>query len=86
MMSASRLKMTTANTVTISGFGFDPVAGHNTIVFNDGAIGTVTAATATSLTVTFSHKPTSAIGLTAVITVNGVSSGGAVQVALVKLH
>ena len=40
-----------ATTLTISGTGFDSTASHNTVVFNDGAIGTVavSAATATSL-------------------------------------
>ena len=42
-------------TVTIAGTGFDPVAANNTVVFNDGAVGTVTAATDTSLTVTLHH-------------------------------
>jgi len=28
--------------VTITGLGFDLVAGNNTVVFNDGAVGTVT--------------------------------------------
>ncbi len=46
-----------ATTITINGFGFDPTAGNNTVTFNDGAVGTVTTATATSLTVTFSTKP-----------------------------
>ncbi len=53
------------------------------MVFNDGAIGTVTAATATSLTVTFATKPTSAGSLTAIVTTDGLSSGTAVQVATV---
>src|SRR6185436_11065567 len=67
----------------IAGFGFSTTAGNNTVVFNDGAVGTVTAATATSLTVTFSTKPTSAGSLTAVVTTSSVSSGSAVQVATV---
>ena len=28
-----------ATTVTINGFGFDTTAAHNTVVFNDGAVG-----------------------------------------------
>src|SRR5205807_6046249 len=56
---------------------------NNTVVFNDGAVGTVTAATATALTVSFSTKPTTAGSLTAVVTSNSVSSGSAVQVASV---
>src|SRR5262249_32943163 len=37
-----------ATQITISGFGFDPTAAHNTVTFDDGAAGTVTAATATA--------------------------------------
>ncbi|HXT59330.1 MAG TPA: IPT/TIG domain-containing protein, partial [Pirellulales bacterium] len=72
-----------AATFTFNGFGFDPTAAHNTVVLNDGAVGTVTAASATSLTVTFSTKPTAVGNLTAVVTTNSVSSGAAVQVATV---
>ncbi len=70
-----------ASTITINGFGFDSAAGNNKVTFTDGAVGTVTTATATSLTVTFSVKPTTAGSLTAVVTSNNVSSGSAVQVA-----
>jgi hypothetical protein len=70
-----------ANTITITGFGFDLTPGNNTIVFNNGAVGTVTASTATSLTVTFSTKPTILGILTAVITTDGLSSGAAVEEA-----
>jgi DNA-binding beta-propeller fold protein YncE len=73
-----------AQTVTISGTGFDPVAANNTAVFSNGATGTVTAATATSLTVTFTVDPTSAGSLTAVVTIGGASSGRPVQVASVQ--
>jgi hypothetical protein len=72
-----------ANTVQIAGFGFDPAANHNQIVFNDGAVGTVSAASATLLTVTFSTRPLHFGSLTAVITTNGVSTGTPVQVATV---
>ena len=72
-----------ATTVTISGAGFDPTALNNTVTFNNGAVGTVTSATNTSLTVTFSTNPASAGPLTAVVTTNSVSSGSAVQVASV---
>ncbi len=57
-----------ASQITINGFGFNPTAANNTVAFNDGAVGTVTAATATSLTVTFSTKPKTAGSLTAVVT------------------
>jgi hypothetical protein len=72
-----------STTVTINGFGFDTTPAHNTVVFNDGALGTVTAATATTLTVTFSTKPKSTGSLTAIVTTNSVSSGAAVQIATV---
>ena len=72
-----------ATTVVITGLGFSTTAANNTVVFNNGAIGTVSAATATSLTVTLSTKPTSAGPLTAVVTTNGASSGVAIQVAAV---
>jgi len=72
-----------AATVTITGFGFSTTANQNTVVFNNGAVGTVTAATATSLTVTFSTKPRSAGSLTAIVTTSTFSSGTAVQIATV---
>ena len=40
-----------ASQITIHGLDFDPTAANNTVAFNDGAVGTITAATATSLTV-----------------------------------
>ena len=72
-----------ATTLTINGTGFSTTAANNTVVFNDGAVGTVTNATATSLTVSISTMPTAVGSLTAVVTTNGVSSGSAVQVATV---
>lgn len=72
-----------ATTLTISGFGFDTLAANNTVVFNNGAVGTVTAATTTSLTITFSTKPTSPDILTAVVTSNSVNSGAPTTVATV---
>ena len=74
----------TATTIVIAGFGFDPTATNNTVVFNNGAVGTVTTASATSLTVTFQTMPTGG-SLTAIVTTNGVSSGAAVQVAALSL-
>ncbi len=73
-----------ATRITISGFGFDPTAANNTVAFNDGAIGTITAATATSLTVTFSTKPKNAGRLTVAVTTDDESSGNPVQVATVS--
>ena len=71
-----------AATLTIAGTGFDAsTPSANTVVLSSG-IGTVTAATPTSLTVTFSSSP-SVGALTAVVTSFGGSSGAAVQVATV---
>jgi hypothetical protein len=71
----------TASSIVITGFGFSTVPGNNTVLFNNGAVGTVTKASATSLTVTFSTKPANIGSLTAIITSAGVGSGSAVQVA-----
>ena len=72
-----------AATFTIKGFGFDPTAAHDTVVFNDGAVGTVATAKSTALTVTFSTDPTTAGSLTAIVTIDDESSGAPVQVATV---
>ncbi len=70
-------------TLTINGTGFDSNKANDSVVFNDGAAGTVTTASATQLTVTFTTNPTSTGSLTAVVTADGLSSGAAVQVAAV---
>jgi len=73
-----------ATTVTINGTGFDPISpAANRILFNQGAIGTVTDSTDTSLTVAFSAPPTSTGNLTAVVTSGAVTSGAPVQIATV---
>ena len=71
-----------ATTFSISGFGFSNTAANDTVTFSGGATGTVTAATATQLTVT---RLTGLVAgpLSASVTVNGVSSGSPVQVATV---
>ena len=71
-----------APTVTLSGTGFSATPANNSVVFNLGAVGVVTAATATQLTVTFTTSPTFTGSLTANVTVFGGSSG-ATQVATV---
>ncbi len=74
----------TAPTITIAGTHFDPsVPGSNTVLFNNGAAGNVTAASATSLTVTFTTPPTVGGSLYAVVTSFGGSSVLPVQVAFV---
>jgi hypothetical protein len=49
-----------ATTLTINGFGFDPTPANNAVTFNGNTVGTVTAATASTLTITFSKPPTGA--------------------------
>ncbi len=71
-----------ATSLTINGFGFSTTAGNNTVTFGGGVTGTVTTATATQLTVT-SLSGLALGSLTASVTVSGVSSGTAVQVATV---
>ena len=72
-----------ATTLTINGFDFDPNKANDTVQFNDGAIGTVTAATASALTITFTTDPVLAGSLTAVVTSDTFTSGPQVQVATV---
>ena len=72
-----------ATTLTIAGQYFDPTPANNTVNFNLGAMGTVTAATADSLTVSFTTAPSTGGLLTAVVTANSISSGTPVQVAVV---
>ncbi len=73
--------LSTASTLTIIGFGFDPTPGNNTITFSPSGTGTVTASTATSLTVT-SITGLTAGALNAIVTSNGQTSASA-QVATI---
>ncbi|HEY3898489.1 MAG TPA: VPAMP-CTERM sorting domain-containing protein [Chthoniobacter sp.] len=72
-----------AVTLVITGTNFDPNAANDTVTLSDGAVGTVTQASATSLTVTFSIDPNSLGNLTATVTTDGQSSAAPVQVATV---
>ena len=72
-----------ATTLTINGTGFDTTAANNTVTFNNGAVGTVSSATSTTLTINLTTLSTAG-NLTAVVTTNGASSGTAVQVATVN--
>jgi hypothetical protein len=81
--ASSALLARTAPTIVIKGTFFDPTPAGNGVDFNLGAVGVVTAATATQLTVTLSAQPTSNGPLTAVVTAFGGSSGAAVQVGTV---
>jgi hypothetical protein len=81
-MSAPALPATTT-TLTIAGFGFDTTFANDTVTLSGGATGTVTAATATQLTVS-SVSGLIAGPLTASVIVDGVSSGAGVQVATIS--
>jgi large repetitive protein len=70
-----------STTLTINGAGFSAIPSNNTVAFNLGVTGTVTAATTNQLTLTLTSPPTSFGNLTAVVTANGISSGAPVQVA-----
>src|SRR5581483_2748498 len=73
-----------ATTIIINGYGFDSgTPGNNVVTFNDGAVGTVTAASATQMTVTFGTKPSLPGSLTATVTTDTVDDAGPVQVATV---
>ena len=76
---------TNATSLTISGYGFDTNPGKDSVTFNNGATGTVTSASLTSLTVRVSGLTnlTSGTALEASVTVDGVSSATPVPVATV---
>ena len=71
----------TANTLIITGSDFATHPGQDKVAFNLGAVGHVTAATSSQLTVVFTTHPNNVGDLTAVVTAQGVSSGAVVQVA-----
>ncbi len=66
--TSSALLAANANSVIIAGTGFSAVEANNTVTFNNGAEGTVTLASGTSLTVAFSTRPQEAGPLTATVT------------------
>jgi len=75
--------LSNVTTLTINGFGFSPTFGNNTVVFTPaGSTGSITGATATTLTVT-SLTGLVPGNLSAIVTSNAVSSTPAVQVATV---
>jgi uncharacterized delta-60 repeat protein len=74
--------LTTATTLTITGTSFSTTPGDNSITFSPAGTGTVTAATATLLTISSLSGLTPG-ALNAVVATNGQSSGAAVQVATV---
>ena len=68
-----------ATTLVIQGFGFSTIAGSNIVTFAGGAAtGTVTSATATTLTVTGLKGLTLGV-LSATVTTNSVSSPSALR-------
>ncbi len=74
-----------STSITINGSGFDTTIANDSVAFSNGVTGTVTAATGFSLTVSLTGLSSVAGGtaLDASVTVDGVSSGSAVQVATV---
>jgi hypothetical protein len=74
-----------ATSLTIDGLGFDPDPTKDSVKFDNDVTGTVTSSTTTSLTVDLSGLDglTGGMALHASVTVNGASSGDAVQVATI---
>ena len=73
-----------ASTLTIAGFGFDTNTANDSVSFSDGAVGTVTSATTSTLTVGFTTQPAAAGSLTAAVTTDGfTNTNGSQQVATV---
>ena len=78
-----------APTLVITGSGFSTTPANNTLVFDQGAFGTVTAVNGagTQLTVSFvpppaaNKAPTTLGPMTVIVTANGSNSGPATQVA-----
>ena len=84
--TSASLQPITASTLIITGAGFSTTAANNTVTLSDGAAGTVAmspAPTFNSITVSLTTAPTAVGQITAVVQVNGLSSGAAVAVATV---
>ena len=77
--------LTNATSFTINGFSFSPTAANDSVSFNDGVTGSVTAATSTTLTVSLTGLRNVGPGaLDATVTANGtLIPGGPIQVATV---
>jgi hypothetical protein len=82
-VNAANRSIVSTNTLTIDGTGFDTTAANNTVTFNLNAVGTVTSATTTQLTITFSTFPTSYGNLNAVVTVEDYLPSLEFQVATI---
>ena len=74
----------TLTTFVIAGSGFAPLAADNVVTLSSGTVGSISAASTTSLTIVFGTQP-SAGPLLASVTAFGLSSGAAVQVATVAV-
>ena len=72
-----------ATTLTINGTNFDPSPAGDTVTFNLGVTGIVTAATATQLTIALTSAPIFLGSLTAVVSAYGITSAAPVQVATI---
>jgi hypothetical protein len=83
-LSVDKRALSASGTLLVTGIGFDVLSpSKNAVAFNLGAVGTVTAATCTSLNVTLSTLPLSEGKLTVVVTSFGISSGAPEQVATI---
>jgi len=82
-VNAANRSFVSTSTLTIAGTGFDATAANNTVTFNLGAVGTVTSATTTQLTITFSTFPTAYGNLNAVVTVEDYLPSLEFQVATI---
>ena len=81
--SADAALARSADRISIRGTGFDPRPGRNVVAFDGGVTGKVVLATAKTLVVQFTQKPSAAGTLSATVTTNGRISGDAVGVATV---
>ena len=78
--TSSATLSTTATSLVINGFNFDPAAAGNVVALSSGTVASISSASATSLTVVFATQP-SAGALSASVTSFGLSSGPQVVVA-----
>jgi hypothetical protein len=80
--------LTTAATLTISGYGFSSTPHDNKVTFNDGVTGTVTAVSDGNFTVgdlTGLSKLKPGLVLKASVSTNDESSGTEVEVAVIEV-
>ena len=82
VLASSATIRSTQTTLVIAGSNFDPSAGGNVVTLSSGTVGSIWAASTTSLTIVFGTLPSPG-PLSASVTAFGLSSGAAVQVAIV---